>query len=378
MKNIIKNSIFALLLISLGSCSEEDTDPVAVANGGPKLSMSTVPTGGLVLSPANATNLIAALDWEHSENGVPSQANYTVEIAKSGTNFATPIPAPAGSSTNKFLTWTNEQLNGFLDPTIFTPYVASNVDVRVKASLGNGANALIQYSNVITFSVTPYSTALPKLAVPGNHQGWDPPTAPLLAASGYGKTNFEGYVSLDGDFKFVAQSPDGSFNWPPTGGPDYGDDGSFSGILFDGAGEQNINVATGYYWVKANTGAASSSNPAGMSYEVIPVSTWGIIGDATTNGWGASTPMSYNSSTKKWSITIALIGGKEFKFRMNDTWNIGSVQYNLGKFDASKTGDDYAGEDMSYGGGNIPVASSGTYTVTLDLSNPRAYKYSIQ
>lgn len=377
MKNILKKSIFALLLISLGSCTEKDIDPVASPNGGPKLSMSAAPTGGLVLSPASAKNLIAALDWEHSENGIPSQANYTVEIAKSGTSFAAPIAA--GTTQNKFLSWTHEQLNGALDPIIFIPYVASNIDVRVKSSLGNGANAMVQYSNVITVSVTPYSTALPKLGVPGSHLGisWGLPSTaammPQLASSGYGKTNYEGYMTLNGDFKFLTPLTNGGYNWGPT---NWGDDGSFSGTLQANGGD--INIAAGYYLVKANTGAVTTENPNGLKYSADPITRWDITGSATPLGWPDvvngynSTPMTYNATTKKWSITIALTGGNAIKFRANNNWSI-----NLGKFDASKTGNDYGGEDMSYGGGDIPVATTGTYTITLDLSNPRDYKYTI-
>ena len=42
-----------------------------------------------------------------------------------------------------------------------------------------------------------------------------PSNAPLIAASDFGRTDFEGYVWLDGEFKFVAQSADGTFNFPP-------------------------------------------------------------------------------------------------------------------------------------------------------------------
>lgn len=373
MKNILKKSIFALLLISLGSCTEKDIDPVAVANGGPVLSMSTVPAGGLVLSPANANNLIAALDWEHSENGVPSQANYTVEIAKSGTDFATPITA--GTTNSKFLNWTHEQLNGFLPEPTFTPYTATNIDIRIKSSLGNGANAMLQYSNVITVNVTPYTNALPKLGVAGAHMGWALPTTaalmPQLASSGYGKTNFEGYMDLNGDYKFLTPLANGDYNWGPA---NWGDDGSFSGVLLSNSGT-NANIAAGYYLVKANTAATGTGS---LQYSADPI-TWSVTGSATPLGWPAGSgvagqdhDMTYNATTKKWTVTLVLTGGGELKFRANDDWGV-----NLGKFDASRLNNDYGGENMSYGGGNIPVAASGTYTITLDLSNPRAYTYSV-
>ena len=94
-----------------------------------------------------------------------------------------------------------------------------------------------------------YTTDLPKIAVPGNHQGWNPPTAPRLAASGFGETDYDGYVWLDGGYKFVGPDGSGNFNW---GNTDWGDDGSFSGVLAE-TGESDCSATVGYYRVQANT-----------------------------------------------------------------------------------------------------------------------------
>jgi starch-binding outer membrane protein SusE/F len=376
MKKILKTSLFAFLAIALASC-ENEKDTVAVAQGGTKL---LTPSSGTtyVLNPLNASSTtVTTLVWEQSENGVPTAANYTIQLAKAGTNFATPLNA--GTTNNRFASWTTEQLNGVLssDPTIL-PYVPQTMNLRIKSSIGSAANAVIQYSNVISITVTPYSLALPKLGVPGNHQGWDPTSAtlPVLAASAYGNTNFEGYINLNGGFKFLTQRPNGTFNW--GAGFEWADDGTFSGTLV-GTGGSNCTAAAGYYLVKANTGVTTPTNPGGLAYSTTLITRWDITGDATPLSWpdpatngNNSTPMTYNATTKKWSITIALTGGKAIKFRANNSWNI-----NLGKFDASKTGNDFGGDDMSYGGLNIPIATSGTYTVTLDVSSPRAYKYTI-
>jgi starch-binding outer membrane protein SusE/F len=371
MKNILKTSIFSFLLLAFTACTN-DTDPVATAGG--TFRLLTPATGTtMVLSPANASVTATTIVWDPSTNAVQTAPSYTVEIAKGGTNFAT--PKQIGTTTSKYLALTVEQLNGFMDPLVYTPYVQANVDLRIKSTVGTAANAIVSYSNVITLKVTPYSTALPKIGVPGNHQGWAPTntaTLPLMASSGYGKTNYEGYMSLNGDYKFLSPKPDGTFDWGTT---DWGDDGSFSGVLKE-TNESNCNAAAGYYLVKANTAATGTGS---LQYSASPI-TWSVCGSATPLGWPASQgiagqdhDMTYNSTTKKWTVTLVLTGGGELKFRANDRWDV-----NLGKFDASKINNDYGGEDMSYSGGNIPVATSGTYTITLDLSNPRAYKYTIQ
>ena len=71
--------------------------------------------------------------------------------------------------------------------------------------------------------------------------------------------------------------------------------------------------------------------------------------------------MVYNPATNVWTVTTTL-KADEFKFRANNGWDI-----NLGG----------NMQDLSYGGDNIKVTEAGTYLVTLDLSDPTAYKASI-
>ena len=360
MKKILKLSTLALLLIAGVSC-ENDDQKMASPSGGPEL-LTPLDGSSYVLDPAAGTNEVTTLVWNHADYSVQTEVNYDVEVALAGTDFATTVAG--GSTTNRFIVWTHEGLNAVALEAGLTPYTAGDLEVRIKSSLGSNAE-MVAYSNIITITITPYTTDLPKIAVPGNHQGWSPPTAPLMASSGFGQTNFEGYISLDGEFKFLRPKADGTFDWDGDSA-DWGDDGTFSGVLLN-TGETNCTATAGYYWVKANT--------ATLTYSITPITTWGIIGSATPGGWDSSTPMTYNPTTKKWSIVVTLVDG-EYKFRSNNIWNAGSVQYNLGGFQADKVGDDYAGESMSYGGANL-VVTAGTYLVELDLSNPRAYTYTL-
>ena len=360
MKKILKLSTLALLLIAGVSC-ENDDQKMASPSGGPEL-LTPLDGSSYVLDPAAGTNEVTTLVWNHADYSVQTEVNYDVEVALAGTDFATTVAG--GSTTNRFVVWSHEALNTVALEAGLTPYTEGDLEVRIKSSLGSNAE-MVAYSNVITITITPYTTDLPKIAVPGNHQGWSPPTAPLMASSGFGQTNFEGYISLDGEFKFLRPKADGTFDWDGDSA-DWGDDGTFSGVLLN-TGETNCTATAGYYWVKANT--------ATLTYSITPITTWGIIGSATPGGWDSSTPMTYNPTTKKWSIVVTLVDG-EYKFRSNNIWNAGSVQYNLGGFQADKVGDDYAGESMSYGGANL-VVTAGTYLVELDLSNPRAYTYTL-
>ncbi|WP_338376950.1 SusE domain-containing protein [uncultured Flavobacterium sp.] len=350
MKNILKTSALAFLFLASLSC-ENDDQTIVTAKGGPEL-LTPLDGSSYILTPDNAQNEATTLVWNHADYDVQTEVNYEVQTALSGTDFATIVSA--GTTTSRFMVLTVEQLNTVALNLGINPFQASDVDVRIKSSLGSNTS-LEAYSNTIKITLTPYTTDLPKLAVPGNHQGWDPPTAPLLASSGFGETDFEGYIWLDGEFKFVERNAAGAFEW---GNTDYGDDGSFSGVLAE-QNESNAIATAGYYHVKANTSALTYSTT---------LTNWAVTGSGTPNGWPdngvVDHNMIYNQATKKWEIILALSGGNEIKFRANDDW-------------ALNYGDNGADGLLNEGGDNIAVPASGNYLIELDLSNPRAYTYTL-
>ena len=343
MKNKFKIVLAALVFAGLWSCSDEQNFQILNAKGDFEV---VTPDGGtsIVLTPELQTNPAITLSWQTADFTTPTQITYTVEMALTGTDFANIVNA--GTSNGNNITWSVADLNGAGVGAGLTPFTEGSVDVRIKASAGGQD----QYSNVINLLITTYSTDLPKLAVPGNHQGWNPPSAPRIASSGFGETDYEGYVWLDGEFKFVGPTPAGVFDW--GAGPDYGDDGSFSGVLVE-QNESNCTASAGYYRVRANTTT--------LTYSTEPAD-WGIIGAATPGSWDNSTALTYNATNKTWEGDLAMTAG-EFKFRANDAWSI-----NLG-------GDPDADGSMNYDGPNLSVAAAGNNHVVLDLSNPRQYTY---
>lgn len=371
MKKILKTTIFVLLLISLGSCTNDKT-PVATAQG---LKLLT-PTAGsnYVLTAENAGNIVATLNWEKSVDGTPSVAAYTIEIAKSGTNFANVITAVKNTdqSPTTTYTWTQEYLNSLLNKPDFEPCVPVDIDIRIKSTVGIAANKLVQYSNVITVKVTPYLKDLPTIAFATDAVG--PVSGSKIAASGLLQVNtdYEGFMQLEpGTYKFFT-SQCGKFS---ATDPSYGVNGSGS-LVLNGTG---YTVATaGFYYVKANIASGI------MSYSITPITAFGIIGDAKLSNITNSLPaMTYvdvtanNVTTKKWRIVIRLKGGNTFKFRANN-----SDLINLGSGDAGQGSSDYGGSEMRHNGSGfiVPIVTglpNNTYTVLLDLNTPRAYTYTL-
>lgn len=176
------------------------------------------------------------------------------------------------------------------------------------------------------------------LYVPGDHQGWNPGSAPTLYSRNF-DFKYSGYVYFGADntpFKITSQP-----NWDGT---NYGDGGG--GTLSESGG--NLEVAeAGMYKIDVDLNANTYS---------MTKTEWGLIGDATSGGWDESTPMAYDPATKLWSVTTTLKDGS-FKFRANNNWDI-----NIG-------GDL---NNLNYGGDNIS-ATEGKYTITLNLSNPEAF-----
>ncbi|WP_333878115.1 SusE domain-containing protein [Flavobacterium sp.] len=347
MKNIFRNILAVALISGFASCTDEQ-DLKFLDNAAEFKILSPVSGEGVVLSPETPTNPGLSMTWEDMDYGTPTQVTYTVQVDKSGDNFDTPFDLV--STNNTYVTVTSDALNGAALAVGLTPFTQGGLEIRIKSTVGQPASEE-KFSDVITYLVTPYSSELPKLAVPGNHQGWNPPTAPRIASSAFGQTDYEGYMWLDGGFKFVGPDPSGNFNW---GNTDWGDDGSFSGVLVE-SGESDCTATAGYYRVRANTTT--------LLYTVEPT-TWGIVGAATPGGWDNSTALTYNTSTQKWEGVVTLSAG-EFKFRANNAWTI-----NFG-------GDPDGDGSMNYDGPNLSVDAGGTYNVVLDLSNPRQYTYSV-
>lgn len=225
-------------------------------------------------------------------------------------------------------------------------------DDRTEAGLAfkvNGANnAFKQYASdgakyyQIQLNMLDYKMTITPLAfeewiyMPGNPQGWNPATAPMLHSAACDGV-YTGYAYLDGEFKF-------------TKGPNWDAEYNYSSFTtysdgFSGEGTGNINQANaGYYYIVADVASASLT--------ATPVQ-FGIIGDAQAGGWDTDVDMAYDKTNDCWTATLALEGGKTIKFRANDAWDL-----NLGG----------TLDDLQANGDNITVSESGTYTVTLYAS----------
>ena len=177
-----------------------------------------------------------------------------------------------------------------------------------------------------------YTVGKPVLYMAGDANGWA--TNDYLA--GEDGVHFTGFMYLNQNgFKFCTQ--------PKWKGTNYG-------ANFDTAGDAaNITMTedAGYYKVDVDLES--------KSYVLTPITTIGIIGSASPNGWDSDVDMTYvpyNAETKElgyWEAKDITLASGEIKFRANDDWAI-----NWG-------GDTNA---LTQGGDNISV-EAGTYDIKL-------------
>ncbi|WP_426064511.1 SusE domain-containing protein [Flavobacterium sp. DSP2-3-1] len=350
MKNITK-SIIALFAVVALSCSVEDVQDRPVIEGIDS-PMLTAPTAGAgyVLKPENATAQAERFTWKSANFGGAVQVNYVVEMDKKGNEFKTPKEIGSALPSENQVSVSVESMNGAALVLKATPFSPIEFEVRVKATAGT---LPAMYSSVIGIVVTAYTTENPKLWVPGGYaaasgypKDWDPATSPQLSASGFGKVDFEGYINFNNanaEYKFTS--------FPEWKG-EYGA-GATPGTLDPKGANFKIPTA-GYYQIVVDTEK--------LTYKAT-ATVWGIIGDGTPGGWDNSTAMTYNKTTKVWTLTANLTQ-KEMKFRANNAWDI-------------NYGDKGADGILELNSDNIKVPSAGNYTITLDLSSPRNYKYSL-
>jgi len=337
----MKKYIFIFILAIVFYSCDDDKD-LAILDGGVAPTLSGIDeNASFVFSKAERTNTWATLSWNDADYGAPTQVSYVLQLDKSGNNFSNPLEFSAFTD-NSITIIVNDINKKMYDAGTYLPLIASDVEVRIKASVTDDLPTL--YSNVITVAITPFDAGYPKLYVPGEHQSlvvaeqWDPATAPVIY-SVEETADYSGYVYFGnaGDEFKVTPQPSMDNAWGA---------GTSEGTLSTTGGNLSITAA-GMHWIEVNTTDETISTE---------LRNWGLIGNATPGGWDTDTDMEYDYVSGKLKVTVDLTA--EFiKFRVNDGWDI-----NLGDTDADGT--------MEPGGDDIAVAEAGNYTVYLDLSTP--------
>ena len=350
MNNIIfKLTAIIVLAAGMLSCTDNDV----------KYSIKTPAEGEFILRISDSTLLLnkaeasthkaVSFGWDSLTYQLTTPVIYTIQIDTLNGNFASAVENTIG--TNQYAAaYTDSVLNKLLlNQLKLTGGVESTIKVRLKANLANGNNAV--YSNVIKVKVTPYalSKQVSFLYMPGL-TSWSDFSTKLCSKNNDG--NYEGFVEAAqwANFKFTSQA---DFN-----GAVYGSSPSSLTTLDASSSMWNIWFDQGgYFLIKADLN--------GMTWSKTAITSICVTGDF--NGWSlTANPMTYDSSKKVWTANcnISTIGWG-IQIIVNGDWGF-------------KYGDTDKDGSLVLGGNNLIPASTGDKVITLDLSSPEKYTYSIK
>jgi hypothetical protein len=158
MKNLLRilfSSVF--LSAALLSCKKDENKIFYESGTNPVLTAST--TAPMVLLLINKPNEAVRFSWTNPNyqftTGVSSQdVSYTLQMDTTGANFSSPLKSETSISKDLGVALTVGDLNTKLLAMGLLEDMPHNVEIRIKASLANGAVPL--YSNVIKIVITPY------------------------------------------------------------------------------------------------------------------------------------------------------------------------------------------------------------------------------
>ncbi|WP_316798385.1 SusE domain-containing protein [Pedobacter frigidisoli] len=371
MKKIFLTIIYSFLLIGLfQACKKEANTNVINPPAAGSLSFKSSATN-VVLSAATDASNVVTFSFNAANFGASVVPTYSLEFDlpadTTGANAwanAVSVKLPTGTLTKVY---TGADFNSLLANQLMLPTgAASTLAVRLKAEVNQNtgvASAIKPVFATLTLSVNPYKAIIeyPALIAKGGNS-WK---TPAIRSNGFVLTSakfnnkYEGYLNLPnadgygGDAFQLVSSLDAT--------KVYGWGGTATTMSLTG-GNLYLTPAPAYMKVNADVTA--------MTISYTPVKFY-ISGD--DNGWSTSaTPLVYNATTMKWvAANVALTAGKTFVFTANGGYDISY------KVDASGALV-FAGAP-NWGGINIPVAKTGVFTVTLDLSaGDGNYTYSVK
>lgn len=366
MKKIINILIlFFVVAVVFTACKKDDKEPVldTAATVSPAWVNVPAPETHFTLNSDSADVALTVLEWSEVVYPLADLPNslYTVQLFLADTgaesNWGDPIDLLTLPGVNQ--TITHLQLNTAIIKVVGKEFSADTVisaAFRIKASVNANdvASTIDAFTEIAPFTVTPYVAAVvgtvPSLWVPGDHQGWDPATAPNIWS-----------VEDNGIYTGYVYYPEGgTFEFKFTSAPDWDHTnfgaGASDGVLDTDAGAGNLTVPEfGGYVLTCDTNNLTWTSEA---------QNWGIIGSGILAGdWTDDLDLEFDAVNNVLTVTTDVTepadgGDLRFKFRANDGWD---TNYGLT--------DPVDGNNLSLGGSDIPMPDgAGNYTFILNLS----------
>jgi hypothetical protein len=368
MKTILKFSkllLFTFLIVNISSCEKEDY-LIFTAINQKEVKFQNEFQDVYKISQQTSNNISERLVWNAPDFDAPTTVTYVVDIS-TNSDFST-IDMSSGDTSNNHLGLKVSSMLEFAetlglddDPsTTFSDGSPNNtgmVYARVTAYAGtssSGANQSSTVSKTASMNIEVLENvgactdaALSNWGLVGD------------AVNGWGGTN-RGFAAgndvpflsngQDGMFRAVATLYDGYFKIREDNawGVNYGDNGADGTLELGG---DNIAITAGHYIIDFDS--------VNLTVTVTPAGTvWGVVGDATLNGWGAAEDVKLMPDPCNDGVYIVkdvVLKDGFIKFRQDDAWGV-------------NVGDNGADGTYEANGANIAV-TAGTYDMTLDTVN---------
>ena len=348
-------SLFVSLLLSMTSCS----DDLAVLDKGSDVLSLTADNSEIVLNEVSHSETALTLDWTTGNNAkTGNRIYYTLEIAKAGTDFASPVYALYETTQTYQKSYTVEELNNLVrsefnaagDETV-------NLEARITA-YGDGFDA---QTATTAFSVTAYEPVTDVLYIIGDAapNGWSLDGAAEMTRTDNGVFTWEGNLN-QGNLKFMCTKND----WVPSYNRGASDSEMVYRATYDDPDDQWHIDESHYYKVSVNllTKTVTFTQAEGMvpAYESLY-----LIGNET--GWGFWAMTRDALDPFLFRIGVDFKSGGEFKFGTAD----GSWENN---YKATYDNAPYTEQSMEFVSGydpdhkwNLQSSELGAYKICVDI-----------
>ena len=379
MKKIFLGLILlAGTITSIVSCSDENLDPQASSSS---INMTSPAGGSFNLTGSTAGNTAFTSKWSSANFGFSASVTYSLQAVKSTESFSNSSQAivlgtySSDADVNEKAV-TERILNNLLLSAGGSIGTSGSFKLRIigkpSTQLSSSTNGVSAVSNEVTITATPYDTfdEFERLYVPGGYQSasgygndWSPDNvnvAKLFSAGNDGK--YEGFVWMD------VSNPAFKFCPVPAWSGDKGDiaenPNTFTTLVQSGGKDIKPTEGAGTYFLTVNWNANTYS---------IGKRQVAIIGQATPNGWGSPTYLTFDENPSSpyyqmYTLDLALTND-EFLIRLKDDWSVkmGTLS---GNTENTTTGGQYK---IKLNGGNMKVPTAGNYKVVLDIRNSANY-----
>ncbi len=215
MKSYLNRFSLLLAIVSFFACEKVENK---ISYQGGKNPTLTASTAAVRLEAGEESNIAIRFIWTNPEyrftTGISSQdVKYTLEVDTLGGNFSSGKKYTTVFAKDLSKTYTVGELNGILGNTMLLqlqPRRSYTLQARIISSLGINTDAVPLISNVIVFTVSPF-TPPPKVALPFNNElfivggatpgGWNNPVpVPSQKMTRVSPTKYEITIDLTADY----------------------------------------------------------------------------------------------------------------------------------------------------------------------------------